>query len=87
LKSYWICCDEHDLVFHIGRFFYDILKEKKESLFSNIEIHFEKKVNSINFEGYEFKNRLEKLNKKLISKGVIKKGKSKKGEGYYSVIL
>jgi len=64
--SHWICWDEHDLMFHIGRFFYDILKEKKESLFSNIEIHFEKKVNHINFsDDYVFANRLDELNERL----------------------
>jgi len=71
--SHWICWDEHDLVFHIGRFFYDILKEKKESLFSNIEIHFEKKVDSNNFEGYEFENKLDELKERLIREGVLKK--------------
>jgi len=67
-ESHWICWDENDLTFHIGRFFYDILKEKKESLFSDIEIHFEKMVNSINFRGYEFEGRLEKLKEKLDGK-------------------
>lgn len=54
-KSHWICWDEYDLTFHIGRFFIDILKEKKEILFSNIEIHFEKSVDCKNFSGYGYK--------------------------------
>ena len=66
LESHWICWDEHDLVFHIGRFFYDILKKKKESLFSNIEIHFEKKVDHVNFsDDYVFADPLDKLNARL----------------------
>jgi len=66
LKSHWICWDEKDLTFHIGRFFYDILKGKKESLFSNIEIHFEKKVDHINFPNdYVFANRLDELRSRL----------------------
>lgn len=80
-ESHWICWNEYDLTFRIGRFFYDILRKKKEEKFSNIEIHFEKKVDSINFKGYEFENRLEELKERLISKGVIKKGKSKEGGG------
>ena len=80
-ESHWICWNENDLTFHIGRFFYDILSTKKEEKFSNIEMHFEKKVDSINFKGYEFENRLEKLKGRLIRKGVIKKGKSKEGGG------
>jgi len=64
-EAHWICWDEHDLVFHIGRFFYDILSEKKESTFSNIEVHFEKFVNRTNFGGYEFENRLENLKNRL----------------------
>ena len=63
--SHWICWDEYDLTFHIGRFFIDILKEKKESLFSNIEIHFEKMVNSNHFPGYVFENKLDELKTKL----------------------
>jgi len=66
LISHWICWDEYDLAFHIGRFFYDILKEKKESLFSNIEMHFEKKVDHINFpDDYVFADRLDELRERL----------------------
>jgi hypothetical protein len=66
-ESHWICWDEYDLTFHIGRFFYDILKEKKESLFSDIEVHFEKSVDQRNFSGYgyKFENELEKLRNQL----------------------
>ena len=65
--SHWICWNEKDLTFHIGRFFYDILKEKKESLFSNIEMHFEKAVDRINFPDtdYVFAKRLDELRTKL----------------------
>jgi len=70
--SHWICWDEHDLMFHIGRFFYDILKEKKESLFSNIEVHFEKKVDRVNFSGYVFEKKLDELKAKLGMKGYPK---------------
>ena len=73
LKSHWICWDEYDLTFHIGRFFYDILKEKKESLFSDIEIHFDKKVDRKNFKGYTFEDKLDELKKRLIGEGVLKK--------------
>jgi len=68
--SHWICWDEYDLMFHIGRFFYDILRKKKEEKFSNIEIHFEKMVNSNNFKDYKFEDRdwLEKLKGKLDGK-------------------
>jgi len=66
LESHWICWNEKDLTFHIGRFFYDILKEKKESLFSNIEIHFEKPLDRINFpDDYVFANRLGDLSARL----------------------
>ncbi len=75
--SHWICWDENDLTFHIGRFFYDILKEKKESLFSDIEIHFDKKVDRKNFKGYTFKDKLDELKKRLIREGVLKKGAPK----------
>jgi len=47
--SHWICWNEYDLTFHIGRFFYDILKKKEGREFSDIEIHFEKNVNFTNF--------------------------------------
>ena len=65
--SHWICWDENDLTFHTGRFFYDILKEKKEILFSDIEIHFEKSVDQRNFSeyGYKFENELEELRTQL----------------------
>jgi hypothetical protein len=63
--AHWICWDEYDLTFHIGRFFYDILSEKKESTFSNIEVHFEKFVNRTNFGDYEFENQLENLKNRL----------------------
>ena len=64
-ESHWICWNEYDLMYHIGRLFYDILSEKKEKegKYSNIEIHFEKNVNRNNFKGYEFEDRLGKLNK------------------------
>ena len=64
-ESYCICWGEYDLTFHVGRFFYDILKEKEESLFSNIEIHFEKKVDHVNFSGYVFANKLDDLKTEL----------------------
>lgn len=64
-EAHWICWDENDLTFHIGRFFYDILSEKKESTFSNIEVHFEKFVDRTNFGGYEFENKLENLKNRL----------------------
>jgi inhibitor of KinA sporulation pathway (predicted exonuclease) len=31
-KSNWICWDEYDLMFLIERFFYDILKQKRERI-------------------------------------------------------
>jgi len=67
-NSHWICWNEYDLMFHVGRFFYDILKGKKESLFSNIEMHFEKIINYTNFKDYEFKDQLENLKKELKKK-------------------
>ncbi|MBN1393312.1 MAG: hypothetical protein JW947_11005 [Sedimentisphaerales bacterium] len=70
-NDHWICWDEHDLTFHIGRFFYDILKEKKEC--SSIEIHLDKKVDRKNFRGYRFEDKLDELKKKLIEEGVLKK--------------
>jgi len=48
-KSHWIYWNEYDLMFHIGRFFYEALKKKDNNKFSNIEIHFEKSINSTNF--------------------------------------
>ena len=74
--SHWICWDEHDLVFHIGRFFYDILKEKKESLFSNIEMHFEKPLVPNHFRDYVFEteNCLDTLRTRLIENGVLNAG-------------
>jgi len=76
LESHWICWDEHDLVFHIGRFFYDILKEKKESLFSNIEIHFEKPLVPNHFRDYVFGTEkcLDILRTRLIENRVLSSG-------------
>jgi hypothetical protein len=76
LKSHWICWDEYDLTFHIGRFFYDILKGKKESLFSNIEIHFEKPLVPNQFRDYVFEteNCLDTLRIRLIENGVLNTG-------------
>ena len=71
--SHWICWNEYYLIFYIGRFFYDILSKKKEGKFSNIEMHFEKKVDRKNFEGYTFEGKLDELKKRLIRKGVLKK--------------
>lgn len=64
LDSHWICWNEYDLTFHIGRFFYEILSEKG---FSNKEVHFEKKVDHINIDnrGYVFENKLDCLWNKL----------------------
>jgi len=56
-KNHWICWDEYDLTFHIGRFFYDILSKKKEEEFSNIEIHFDKKVDRKNIKKKSTKSR------------------------------
>ena len=64
-ESHWICWNEYDLMFYIGRFFYDILKEKGEEEFKNIEIHFEKNVNFANFKDFKFKGRLDELKKRL----------------------
>ena len=76
LESLCICWDENDLTFHIGRFFYDILKEKKESLFSNIEIHFEKPLVPRQFRDYVFEteNCLDTLRTRLIENGVLNAG-------------
>lgn len=62
-KDHWICWDEHDLCFQIGRFFYDKLNKEKEKNedFSDIEIHFEKKLDTINFGGFKFEDKLDKL--------------------------
>lgn len=65
LISHWVCWDENDLTFHIGRFFYSILKDKQESLFSNIEMHYEKKIDRGNFAGYVFENELDELKTRL----------------------
>jgi len=67
-ESHWICWNEYDLMFHIGRFFYEALKKKENNNFSNIEIHFEKNINSTNFKDYEFANRLNKLKENLKMK-------------------
>jgi hypothetical protein len=67
-ESHWVCWNEYDLMFHIGRFFYDILKGKTDGEFANIEVHFEKNVNSTNFKDYKFEGRLDELNEKLKMK-------------------
>lgn len=67
-QSHWICWNEYDLMFHIGRLFYNILSEKKKEKYSNIQIHFEKNVNFSNFSDYNFKNRLEELKENLKMK-------------------
>lgn len=64
-ESHWICWNEYDLMFHIGRLFYNILSDKKEEKFSNIQIHFEKNVNFSNFRGYKFEDRLGELKEKV----------------------
>jgi hypothetical protein len=66
-ESHWICWDEYDLMFHIGRIFYDKLRQKGKE-FSNIEIHFEKNVNPTNFEGYVFESKFPKLKENLGGK-------------------
>jgi hypothetical protein len=65
--SHWICWNENDLTFYIGRFFYEILRDQEKE-FSNIEIHFEKNVNLTNFKGYMFEGRLDELKKNLKMK-------------------
>jgi len=69
-KLSWICWNENDLIFHTGRFFYDILKQNKGKEFSNIEIHLEKNISPPNFNMYpfamyQFADRLEKLKTRL----------------------
>ncbi len=70
-ESHWICWNEYDLMFYIGRFFYEELKKKQEidrkkedCKFSNIEIHFEKNITHTNFLDYEFVENIKKLKKK-----------------------
>ena len=67
-EDYWICWNEYDLMFHIGRFFHDILTKGEEKKYANIEIHFEKNVNITNFKGYTFEGRLDELKNKLEMK-------------------
>lgn len=69
---HWICWNEYDLMFHVGRFFYDILSKKREGDFSNLEMHFEKNVSSANFSQYEFGANLERLKKALKRERVPK---------------
>lgn len=66
--SHWICWNEYDLMFHIGNLFYNILGHKEGSLYSNIQIHFEKNINISNFSGYNFENRLDELKENLKMK-------------------
>ena len=66
-EQHWVYWNEYDLMFHIGRLFYDLSK-KKEPKYSDIEIHFEKKINKNNFKGYPFEGRLIELNNKLDMK-------------------
>ncbi len=63
--DYWICWNEYDLMFHVGRIFYETLKEEKEKKYTNIHIHFEKKVNKNNFQDYYFEDMFVELSKKL----------------------
>ena len=63
--SHWICWNEYDLMFHIGKLFYNILSHKECSSYSDIQIHFEKNVNISNFGEYNFKNRLDELKENL----------------------
>lgn len=67
---HWICWNEYDLMFHIGRFFYAELSKNKK--FSNVEMHFEKNISSANFSHYEFGCNLEKLKKRLKRQRVPK---------------
>lgn len=67
-ESHWICWNEYDLMFHIGRLFYDILRKREEERFSNVGIHFEKNVNSSNFGDYDFGSRLTELKNRLEMK-------------------
>ena len=64
--SHWICWNEYDLMFHIGKRFYNILSYKQGSSDLNTQIHFEKNINKSNFEGYTFENRLDELKEKLV---------------------
>jgi len=74
-KSHWICWNEYDLMFYVGRFFHDILKEKGEE-FKNIEIHFEKNVTPTNFEDYEFEDRLDKKKRPKVDMIVVREYKN-----------
>lgn len=67
-ESHWICWNEYDLMFHIGRFFYDELTKKGKKEFANIEIHFEKNINLTNFKDFRFKDRLDELRGNLKMK-------------------
>jgi len=59
-KSHWICWNEFDLMVQLSRYFYS--QREIESVsnedFLNIEMHFDKNLNSYNFEDYSFENKL-----------------------------
>lgn len=59
-NSHWICWNESDLMVQLSRYFYHQRKigsvSNKE--FLNIEMHFDKNLNSYNFRGYSFENKL-----------------------------
>ena len=50
--SHWICWNESDLMVQLGRYFYILLKNNKS--ISDIEMHFDKFLNSANFGDYIF---------------------------------
>ncbi len=59
-NSHWICWNEFDLLVQLSRYFYS--QRKIESVSNekilNIEMHFDKNLNSYNFRGYSFENKL-----------------------------
>lgn len=61
--SHWICWNESDLMVQFGRFFYKELDKINSN--SNIEMHFDKNLNLINFKGYDFYNELPKLKERF----------------------
>ena len=73
-EDHWICWDEHDLCFQVGTIFYNKLNKRKEENkdFSDIEMHFEKKLDTNNFGSYNtFKDKLDKL---ILKEFGMKKG-------------
>ena len=71
--EHWICWNEHDLMVHIGRFFYNEISKHKD--LENIELHFDEYLKKRNFKDYSFEENLDRLKEGLTDPRFNPKGR------------